>query len=59
MYERTGHRGAFAAFSKQNDRCPTNAWMELERGGGGGIGEDEGEVWARPSHRLKKRYKPL
>ena len=42
MYERTGHRGAFAAFSKQNDRCPTNAWMELERGEGGGGGEDEG-----------------
>ena len=49
MYERTGHRGAFAAFSKQNDRCPTNAWRELERGGGGGReggGGDEGEVWA-------------
>ena len=28
-------------------------------GGGGGGGEDEGAVWARPSHRLKKRYKPL
>ena len=52
------HRGAFAAFPKQNDKCPTNAWRG---GGGGGVrgGGGEGEVWAFPSHRLEKRYKLL
>ena len=43
--------GAFAAFPKQTDKCPTNTWRELGEGGEEGKGGrrgGEGEVWARP-----------
>ena len=56
MYEHKGHRGAFAAFSKQNDRCPTNAWMELEQGGGGGGGGVGGGGGGGGGARMRGRY---
>ena len=43
---RGGGGGAFAAFPKQTDKCPTNTWRELGEGGEEG-GGGEGEVWAR------------
>ena len=50
-----GHLQLFQ--NKMIDARQMPGW-NWSRGGGGGS-EDEGEVWARPSHRLKKRYKPL